>query len=215
MRGVKLDRQRHELEHGRKRKRDDADLDEHTEIQHETHQNERHGGGRADLRQRNDGVAQTDGRIADRILHRMARLMRGHADGRDRGGLIDRRGQADRVRPRIKMVGQLSGDIFDVDARHAVCTQHGLSRLRAGQPSAAHDARVAVERAVDLRLRPEREQHARQHQHDIVHINSVITHIRHGKTSLDCWDYSPSLLPFSTAWPRRKSVAFMRLPPTS
>ena len=43
-----------------------------------------------------------------RILHRVSRLMRGNADRRDRGGIVNRIGEKDGVIARIVVVGQLA-----------------------------------------------------------------------------------------------------------
>ena len=90
VRCVDLDRQRDQLEHGRERERPDADVDQDARIHEQSEDDERERRHRAELRYRDDGRAQADGKIPGRILHRVPGLMRGHADGRDRSGRIDR-----------------------------------------------------------------------------------------------------------------------------
>ena len=82
-------------------------------------------------------------------------LVRGNADGRHRRGRVHRTRQPNDVASRVKMVGQLAGNVLDPHTGNAVVPQDSLRRLCAGQSPQILHPRVAVKRAVYLVLRPE------------------------------------------------------------
>ena len=110
----------------------------------------------------------------------MARLVRRDAHGRDRRDAVDLVREADDLRLRVKVVGELAGDVLDAHIRDTVGLQDALRRLRAGQPARAAHARIARKRALDLDLRDERDEQRRHDQHQIRCIKAIIISMVHG-----------------------------------
>ena len=110
----------------------------------------------------------------------MARLVRRDAHGRDRRDAVDLVREADDLRLRVEMVGQLTGNVLNAHIRDAVGLQDALRRLRAGQAARAAHTRIARKRALDLDLRNERDEQRRHDQHQIRHIKAIIITVVHG-----------------------------------
>ena len=106
--GVELHRQRDKLEERDHAEEDNAEQQDRLAVEHKAeHQNDERGL-RAELRRLHNGAAQLDGTVAHGVLHRVPRLMRGNADRRDRGGIVNGVGEKDGVIARIVVVGQLA-----------------------------------------------------------------------------------------------------------
>ena len=106
--------------------------------------------------------------------------LRRDADGRDRRDAIHFVREADNLRLRVEVVGELAGDVLDAHVGDAVCLQDALRRLRAGQPARAAYTGIARKRALDLDLRDERDEQRRHDQHQIRHIKAIIITVVHG-----------------------------------
>jgi len=98
----------------------------------------------------------------------MASLMRRHADCGGRCDIVHGVRQANDVVLRVKMIRQLAGHMLHAHIGHAVRAQHRHGGLRAGHAARIAHLTVAAERALDMGAGPERQDHRREHQNDIV-----------------------------------------------
>ena len=110
----------------------------------------------------------------------MPGLVRRDADGRRCRGVVDVGRQADDVRARVVMVGQLAGDALDAHAADAVCREHGARGIRAGHAAAVVDLRIAAEGRAHLNARPDGEQHRKQDR-NIIPVKIITVAEIHGR----------------------------------
>ena len=116
----------------------------------------------------------------------MARLMSRYAHCRNRSGVVDILRQGNAVVSGIVMIRQVSGAGPDGHVVDAVCPQHRLRRLRAGETPPVGHAAVPLEISADLRLCPDRQDQNGNQQDAVdvigqeITVTAVITVIRHG-----------------------------------
>ena len=164
------------------RRREERDTDQHDPLseqgrerqQHHADHQDRHRHLAGDVRHRHHGRAHLEPLVPLRVLQRMARLVAGDADGRDRARIIDRLRQAQRPVARIVMVAETPRDRLDPAIRDPRPLQHEAGGFGPGHVALSSDGLVFLEGVLHHPGCPTGQDHARKH--DKKHVGHIEIH---------------------------------------
>ena len=124
-------------------------------------------------------ASQPNGPIAGMVLYGVTGFVSGDAYGRDGGLIIHAVGQGDHIGAGVKMVGEISPDMLETDARHLIAPEHLFGSHGASQSPAVQDLGIFGIGGFHHHLCNKGQEDGRKHKRQIL---KVKVHIRHNIT---------------------------------
>src|SRR5690606_25032979 len=124
------------------------------------------GHARSDLRGGRHGLTHVHHGVADLVLDGVAGLVGGDTERGQAGAAVVHLGEREALVDRIVVVGELAGNLHDLDVGDAGGAHDGLGGLAAGDATARGNAHVLVVGTVDARLRIQAEEHGNDDEND-------------------------------------------------